>query len=352
MEVGVSEMFFSGGAPKLRLKKTDGEVIPYNGYRLPEILGEKPLVQSHDGRLQAYKSGNRSSIVFADGEWYKKKGDAPVWGEVHGDEPFGSMSRQRAMNELDVNRRIEERMSGYGTSGPLVPAAIVDYEDRSGMTCYNYAHSAVLKTLGETRLSSIDARLNAANREGILIDEAYRFALLGKIAEWMAFSHRVLKESSVYPSERSFSLGNYAVYKVSGGFGVGRVDLSAATASSDYNFDRMAKSMMHEMIGTHGVMLIAKEASARSGRSFKGTLNKVSTEGVRADPGMDAVYESVKRKLAREFDERYDKFMDGGVPSPINGGMLHRLFDEVAPVFRQQKEARMPAGRDGANRSF
>lgn len=105
-----------------------GTVSAYNGYDLPALL-RRPLVQDTNGTINAYKSGGRSSIVKVEDRWFKKKGDKPIPGkEWSSGQPDGSMTYDKALNELQVAEKVDRHLQDFGYHGALIPAGLVEYE--------------------------------------------------------------------------------------------------------------------------------------------------------------------------------------------------------------------------------
>lgn len=163
-------------SPIVGLSYVKGNVKPYNGYKLPNVL-KRPLIQDRKGRLKGYQSGARSAIIHANKIWYKKKGDNPIPNEKWSSgEPYGGMSYEKAMTELRASERIDGRFREFGYHGPLLPVALVEYD----MHFENgkKIHSAILEIFGDTRVSSIDARLMKANKKGILLNKEFRTCII------------------------------------------------------------------------------------------------------------------------------------------------------------------------------
>ncbi len=228
-----SEIFLSVGqqtkfSPRrlCRLSYTEGEVYPYKGFELPEVLQVAIMMYDHGdhrGNVPAIKSGKRSALVPADSKWFKIKGCSPstqTYPRAY-DKPLGSMSEQTAKNELLANEIVARKLNEYGFDPPHISTALVRYPIRFKRG-NNYA--VILQTNGETRLDfdhetfGLDLR-RTRNAERDTLD---RF--LTSTSSWLGFSIGLMKEAGISIEHRSVDLTNVSIFRTRDGFGIFPVD--------------------------------------------------------------------------------------------------------------------------------
>jgi len=336
MEIDYRDMFLRG-AETVECSYERGKVIPFKGRKLPSLL-RTPLVQIEDGPIQAYKSGERSSIVHTHKKWFKKKGDNPMWGvKTPTGEPLGGMSYQKAVNELETNEKIDLKLQEFGYRNSLSPVALVEYDmpfENGTKIC-----SAILETFGDTRVSSIVARLGKANRLGLVLDVEYRTRLLSHIGSWLGFNHRILRETSTFPTPASSETSNYAIYRLNSGFAIGRVDFGSATTQSDSDYSKLYGTIFGELKSMHIEFVVAPVA-ARHGIDIKNLLYGFETGRIAIEIGNEEnlVEENGQQVLRIKKEDAnfgpidksyYDAFDGKIVPQPIERNLVYRLFDTV-----------------------
>jgi hypothetical protein len=326
---GMLRDMFLAGPIEMRLGHTNGTVFPYEDYELPVVLRE-PIVSNDCGPVLGYKSCGRSSIVPADGKWFKGKGVYPrPFKKWWTGEPFGGMSKDRALNELGSSKKIHEKFKEYGYHGPIIPVALVEYDIPFNESEKIFAE--VLESFGDSRLSSVSSRLGHANGNMKLMksmDGEYRGNLVRELVSWLGFCHRVIKESGEYPGETSYGLENYVLYSVGDGFGIGRVDLASASQSKLSYFEKYRMGDLGDISGQHAEYTTLLDIRARLGSDPK-AFRKAMKEFRSGDAGPEFDHDACLSHK-RDFEKPYYASFDGDeVPNPIDKKMIYTLFDKV-----------------------
>lgn len=325
-------------SPIVGLSYVKGDVRPYNDYKLPSIL-KTPLIQDKKGRLKAYTSGARSTIIHANKIWFKKKGDNPVPNEKWtSGEPYGGMSYEKALTELQTSERINSRFREFGYHGPFYPAALVEYD----MPFENEKkiHSAILETFGDTRVSNIDSRLIKANKLGVLLNRKFRTDVAKQIASWLGFDNRILIDAGIFPEPISYNLSNYAIYRLGDGFGISRIDFASSQTDREPEIE-LYDGIFREWMSCHVPILLAKSVD-KFGIPFEKTVRDIELESLRVHLGEeDKLYKENGKNVLQvnkkdfhasleEFAKSYHDSFDGKViPQPINRKLIYEIFDKV-----------------------
>lgn len=269
MEIDRRDMFLSE-RPVVACSYADGAVTPFDGYRLPSRLREKPLVRAEVGSFTTYESGMRSALLKDHKRWLKLKGCNPLLSFKHGPrwpsgEPTGGMSHDKALNELRTSGCVDDLLHEFGYEGVTKPAALMEYD--MSFDDGKPVSAAVLETLGDTRMSSITARLMKDSREGVRLDRALRAELLTQAAIWLGFTHHVLAKAQAFMTPISYGLGNYVLYRQDDGFAAGRVDFGSAKAES-VDGRRAEEGVLGELKAVHAPF-IALPAAKELGIPFE-----------------------------------------------------------------------------------
>ncbi len=325
MAVDKRDMFL-GGAVGTGLSYAEGTVIPYNGYELPPTLAA-PLIVDKNGQISAYLSGGRSSVVPVERKWFKKKGDRPKISEKWpSNEPYGGMSRVRASTELDFAKRIHERFKEFNCSGPMVPAALVEYEipfNGSERVC-----SAILEIFGDTRVSQISARIVKANRKGKLLDRKYRDELMKELISWLGFSNRMMKDTGAFPSPSSHGLNNYVLYELHDGFGISRIDFGSCSQNNSRNFYH--RVVLGELLSCELPFQNLSRIAQEFNLPFKQLLQQFEKGGIPIDTLDLRTVKTIQADVVRSCENIYYDFFDRGeVPRPIERKLIYKLFEAV-----------------------
>jgi len=327
MEISEQDMLLDGRAGR-KLAEAYGVVFPYEEYDLPNLL-TRPLVVSEKGSIPAYRSGERSSIVHADKRWFKKKGDHPRQFEKwESGEPFGGMSKSRALNELESSKKVHEKLIGFGYNGPMFPAALVEYDVQFTET--EKVYSAILEIFGDTRVSSVSARLIKANKLGMLVDQRYREQLMKGLLSWLGFSHRVIRDTRRFPIEVSYGLNNCVLYDVGCGYGVGRIDLNSASEDNLSAFKKMHASDMWELLTSYMPFPVLPKIAKKLNKPVGKLLRQYENGGLTIEPLIVDIVDKAVGECLHKFESIYYNFFDNDeIPKPIDRLLIHRLFDAI-----------------------
>jgi len=207
---------------EIRLSHTSGSVSPYKGFELPKIF-TKPLIYDPNGEIQAFSSGGRGALLKY-GKWFKLKGVRPERGKVYEDsgEPFGGMSRKKAIRELEANDLVNKGFKKYGYKGPLIPVGNIEYDipfNGENICC------SIFRTLGDTRIFNI---LRNKYQRALKERDKSLGEFFIKVSEWMGLTDRILIEQDIATNRYMGGLGNFTFYRLRDGYGIGPVDLSSS----------------------------------------------------------------------------------------------------------------------------
>jgi len=229
----------------MNMRETAGKLVPWSDAKLPI---DKPLVASGNG-IYALKSGGRGALIGDGRKWHKLKGCRPEEGRAYETttgkkKPFGGVTKDDSLNELEVAAKLADAYAGHGVDPPMLPAGHIEYGmsfDGGPICC------TVLEVSCDTRFNTVASAWARKVRQREDVEKALRAVLKGS-AEWMAFSHNMLTEAGVTPSEYSFSAENFSFHRVKGGYGLARIDLNDAD-------QRLDEGKMHLKMEIDMVML-------------------------------------------------------------------------------------------------
>lgn len=280
------------------LDYTNGEVIPYKDYNLPESLSI-PLRSNINGKINALESGMRSVLLMTEGNWFKYKGmrpkpiPFPFWNGV---EPYGSMIPESSKKELEANEFLNRKFQEYGFgNGPLIPAARVEYdvpfEDKK-------CNAAVLECFGDSRLMSVFEAIENSNKKYKIntIEKLY-----SDISSWLGFSQKMLQENNLLFPRGNNDCQNYVFFEVNHNYGVSLVDHDATRKCNEKN----------EL----------KESIERTKKqSIYSLLEMTDMVGLNLDLEK---YNSLLNTLEKTFYDSYDGKI---IPEPIHKNFLLQFF--------------------------
>ncbi len=207
----------------IHLVPVKGGFIPFNSSEVPESISE-PLMISDKGDIEAMPVGYRSSIVSYGNKHYKLKGCRPYDGTDFRDgEPFGVLSRTKALNELDITERLNDFYRSVRIEGPHEPLGNYVYEnniDGRDIACN------VFETRGELRMNQFFSRY--LEHKDKFKDMDYDF--ISGIFEWLGFAQHALKECNIGINkyEKTIDPANHTISRIDGGYGIFCIDHSSS----------------------------------------------------------------------------------------------------------------------------
>jgi len=352
------QMFMS---EMMHLRSAEGEVIPWNGSKMPI---EYPMVGSETrAKRYAIRSGGRAALVVDEPEvydirWYKLKGCCPIEGQSYenqflikmgvrsdgeGKRPFGGVRKVDSISELKATERIANKYDEYGVRPPMRPIGHVEYNmnfDGSPVCC------TVLQINGDTRASSFGgAWMSLLQKDKkTACDGAFIDTIVKGMVDWLAFNHRMLKESKVTPFECTFDADNYAFHEVDGGYGLGRVDLSAVEFGSNKELmgrkEEFDLSILREFPVASGLRGYAKKVGVKLADLLKSTISisdgeveiieigNSEKETYKNENGIKTLHVHKERmQWVKDIEKRYIWALDSDkVPKPIPAELLHRWY--------------------------
>ena len=290
---------------RVKLSHVEGAVEPYKGYRLPDVLAE-PVRANITGDILGYSSGYRSALLKADGVWFKCKGIKPTPLPFLGHPvPYGSLTLERSVNELESNAKLDEKLREYGYSnGPLRPAGRIDYEvPFEDGKC----HGAMLRCFGDSRLLSMFESIEGKMNEGRKLPcSGSEFEnLLSGMCSWAGFMQKALQESSLLYPKGNNDCQNYVFFSMDGGCGFGLVDHDDTKENTDAALMKESRDRTKEQLTYHILEL---------------------SESLGIVPGLESTarYETLKDRLSVSY---YDGLDGKTMPTPISAQLMRKLFE-------------------------
>jgi len=327
---------------RINLGFTSGSIHPYKDFPLNEII-TTPVIFDVNGQLSAYITGYRSALVRHYLGWFKYKGihPRPNMGHESG-EPYGSMSKKKAIRELEVFEAINRGFEKYGYRGPLIPAGYMEYDipyNGENVCC------SISKTHGDTRVLEI---WNYLYHNPVTENPRLFHQFLKKLNEWLGFAYRILREQSVLPSPESIFLDNYAFFRTNGGYGISRIDMGSAEFKNDEARLRDYADDIRGWANSFSFPFNPFSYAARLKMSPKEILIKnkkidieieevkrVSDERIEVDRrGTEVLYVAKRRfKISDRLEKSFSKAFDGEVvPEPFDERIINSIFSKRKAV--------------------